>query len=240
MNSLLDTFRATLNTESDPEVAKGMSQYFKGVLRFYGIRAKKLKALYNQFHQSKLKSLPVEDQLQFARKLLSSDFQEEKFVGIHIYARHHRRLDTKDIYELEELIDNFIYDWGSCDSLAGKVLSRAIPYRPEFAELVESWKDCENTWRQRCACIAFVRIARHGQFNDTIINICEKVVTNQERFAQLGVGWVLRELSLADRNLVLDFLRNHYLKFSREGLRYAIEKLPQSLRKEILSSPAGW
>ena len=62
---------------------------------------------------------------------------------------------------------------------------------------------------------------------------------NDERFVQLGLGWVLRELYLADRDLVLSFLAAHYGELSREGLRYAIEKMPAELQMRLLAEHAA-
>jgi 3-methyladenine DNA glycosylase AlkD len=83
--------------------------------------------------------------------------------------------------------------------------------------------------------VTFVKVARFGQHNEEVIAVCGRVVRNPERFAQLGAGWALRELSLADRDRVVEFLRSHYACVSREGLRYAIEKMPASLQRRLLT-----
>lgn len=47
----------------------------------------------------------------------------------------------------------------------------------------------------------------------------------EERFAQTGAGWVLRELSLADQARVVAFVEECIGQFIREGLAYATEKM---------------
>lgn len=106
---------------------------------------------------------------------------------------------------------------------------------PSLAEVVRQWKDADNLWQQRSSCVSFVKLARFGEHNDVILDICATTVKNSERFVQLGTGWVLRELSLADLDLVTDFIKNNYSCFSREGLRYAIEKMDKNLRAELLA-----
>jgi hypothetical protein len=44
----------------------------------------------------------------------------------------------------------------------------------------------------------------------------------------------LRELSLHDLKLVVDFIKKNYRHFSREGLRYAIEKMDNKLKKQLM------
>jgi 3-methyladenine DNA glycosylase AlkD len=65
------------------------------------------------------------------------------------------------------------------------------------AQYLQAWKDSTNVWKQRAACVSFVKLARHGKFNDDILGICAQTVRNPYRFVQLGTGWVLRELWLA-------------------------------------------
>jgi 3-methyladenine DNA glycosylase AlkD len=68
-----------------------------------------------------------------------------------------------------------------------------------------------------------------------LLEIATQVIRNEHRFPQLGAGWLLRELSVADENAVIEFIKENYNLFSREGLRYAIEKMDTGLRKELLS-----
>lgn len=100
--------------------------------------------------------------------------------------------------------------------------------------MVQSWCRSSNDWKQRASCVSFVCLARHGDYNEVILDIAKRVIQNPERFPQLGVGWVLRELSLADESAVVTFIKENYGEFTREGLRYAIEKMEDPLRQELL------
>jgi 3-methyladenine DNA glycosylase AlkD len=75
--------------------------------------------------------------------------------------------------------------------------------------------------------VAFVNEAPHGRYDREILAICRALLRNRDGFVQLGMGWVLRELFLADGSLVLEFLRRHYPLINREALRHAIEKMPE-------------
>ena len=44
---------------------------------------------------------------------------------------------------------------------------------------------------------------------------------------------MLRELGKGDQEALVGFCRQHAAHFSAEGLRYATEKLPVALRKEL-------
>ena len=69
---------------------------------------------------------------------------------------------------------------------------------------------------------------------DLLFESCEKVIPYNERFNQLGVGWVLREMYLAEPKRTIRFIEQHYDLFIREGLRYAIEKMPEVEKNRLL------
>jgi hypothetical protein len=79
-----------------------------------------------------------------------------------------------------------------------------------------------------------VNLARYGNVIAEVLQACKITIKNPERFAQLGAGWVLRELWLAESSTVEAFIKEHHQRVSREGLRYGIEKMPTKFQREIL------
>jgi len=71
-----------------------------------------------------------------------------------------------------------------------------------------------------------------------MLETCSVTVRSPERFAQTGVGWLLRELAAADREAVLAFTRSRLPRRSREGVRYVAERMPKSIQKEVLEEHA--
>lgn len=138
----------------------------------------------------------------------------------------------KDVFDRD-----LAYDWATVDSICGKVLHNIISnesHSRKPGEILRQWaKEGDKKWKQRAACVAYVKLAKHGEHTDDIVAIVDDVIKNQERFAQLGAGWVLRELWLAEPQLVVDFITDRYHHFTREGLAYAIEKMDSSLRDTL-------
>ena len=58
-------------------------------------------------------------------------------------------------------------------------------------------------------------------------------VQNSYRFTQLGVGWVLRDVSVHHPALVIDFLNEHEADFTKEAVRYATEKMTPTQKKQV-------
>ena len=67
----------------------------------------------------------------------------------------------------------------------------------------------------------------------SIIHVMNSAVKNPYRFTQLGVGWVLRDVSVHNKKLVIDFLNTHEDDFTREAVRYATEKMTPTDKKKV-------
>ncbi|MGL1935430.1 MAG: DNA alkylation repair protein [Fibrobacterales bacterium] len=236
-NSLHSVYTHIENILQSNSVLKDKDQferYLKNVVTCMGIRSPAIDVLFKQEYTLTLKTLPQKDQITLGCSLIQSDYFEMKKFGILILNKNIKHISTSELSSFSKLFKNDIYDWATCDTFSSKVLTRLIKKDNAFVLPISQWKSSPHLWQQRASCIALVGLGRHGNHNEIILSICTEVIKNSERFAQLGVGWVLRELSVANTELALTFIQNHYSQFSREGLRYAIEKLEPSLRKNIL------
>lgn len=155
-----------------------------------------------------------------------------KFHGLKVPVLPALLKEQAPLWKLEDEFDGIVNGWATCDGLCGSVLRPLLP-RPELRRRIVSWKDAASPWLQRAAAVTFVNEAKTGLYNAEILEVCRTTVRNPHRFVQLGTGWVLRELSLADRGLVNAFIREHRRGFISEGLRYALEKHPADERAAL-------
>ncbi|EFC36046.1 predicted protein [Naegleria gruberi] len=248
--------RTTLLKVANKDSAKHQEGYMKNVIKFHGLKAPIVEKCWKDTLKSNLQTnIPeLKDQVDVSYELIASKYFEEKSIGIKILASNvknfvpkKKKKSTEDdeigvngLYVVNGIEENLfdkehVYDWATCDTISSTVICELIKRDSSLAQVVQKWKDSDNLWKQRSACVSFVKIAKHGEYNDLIIDICSTTVKNSERFAQLGTGWVLRELSLADLDLVTDFIKENYSHFSREGLRYAVEKMSKDDKEELMS-----
>ncbi len=206
----------------------------KNVVRFHGLKTPVLRALLKE-NAALWKPLPAEAKIELSWLLLRSEWFEEKDWAISIL-KTVKTLDDSWLTRLEKEFDGIVNGWATCDGLCGSVL-RPMLVRPELRRRIVSWKDAESPWLQRAAAVAFVNEAKTGLYNVEILEVCRTTVRNRHRFVQLGTGWVLRELSLADRGLVNRFVLEHRREFIAEGLRYALEKHPADERAALIGVP---
>ena len=76
----------------------------------------------------------------------------------------------------------------------------------------------------------FIRLI---QSISTTVILLLRAVRNPYRFTQLGVGWVLRDVSVYHPDQVITFLRQHRQDMIKEGVRYAVEKMSPSQKARV-------
>ncbi|MFN8667948.1 MAG: DNA alkylation repair protein [Gemmatimonadaceae bacterium] len=229
--------RRALDALADPAVRIGGERYFKGVIPFIGVKAPIVRTVARDLVAAH-RAAQIETLVLAALTLLRQPHMEEKQAGILMLERLKRRWPSTMLDDIDRVFDGATNDWATCDAIAGRVLHPMIERDAAVATRMKRWSAAAHPWRQRAAAVAFVKSARRGAHNATILAICHRLAQRDDRFVQLGMGWVLRELSLADRDAVVTFLQTHAATIRREALRYAIEKMPKRTQAELLRHPA--
>ncbi|KAL4485708.1 hypothetical protein ABPG72_010970 [Tetrahymena utriculariae] len=230
------------------------NKYLKNVVKHRGIQNPNVYKLANSEMKNDIfKSLENNEKLKVAEELMKSVYFEDKLVSISIYEANYKILTEADIDSIKKLIkDGYVQEWASCDSLARPIRKWTLISEHNTRYIAEWSKEEECLWIRRCCCVSQVTRAKKGDkgnfkgYNDLIFEVCERVIKYDQRFNQLGLGWLLRELHVADKKRTISFIENHYDQLSREALRYAIRKMtahqynrllnfnPQNNTKEVL------
>ncbi|KAL7714383.1 Uncharacterized protein QTN25_008082 [Entamoeba marina] len=203
----------------------------------YGLKSAQIQTLFDSFYQSTLQSYSPSFQIYFGYRFLSLHTPEEKRVGILTLSKNINFLTKSHLEDIERILDNDINDWVMCDALSNKVVAQLLKSKDDCVDQVYNWKECGKIWRMRACCIVFVNFANTEE--DKCMDICHTCVKSSERFVQLGVGCLLREMSMNYTTNVVSFIYDNYRYFTREGLRYSIDKLDVSTRKDILNVGKG-
>ncbi len=121
--------------------------------------------------------------------------------------------------------------------MLGRIIDR---HGEKAAREIVKWRSAKNPWLKRMSIVAFVGHARKGDKSfegalKLILDTASVVVKSDHRFHQTGVGWVIREVYKGSPQMAAKFIDRHLKYFSREGLRYAIEKMPEKTRRKYLS-----
>jgi 3-methyladenine DNA glycosylase AlkD len=241
-----------IDLDADLATKAWFEAYLKGVIPFRGLKLPQVKAITKDWYKS-IKSFPLADQTAIAFALLAESYSEEKLAGIVLLQEQlipQGAIDQTDLTRFAQVFQSgAIGDWSTCDWFCMRVLATLVKREGEtWARAIATWKDAENLWQRRASCIPFVTLAKQGDrvfpgFTDLILEVGETVVQSDQRFSQTAVGWLWRELWVAEPERVVGAIEANLTQFSSEGLRYATEKMPREeqlrlrgLRKERLAA----
>ncbi|MFQ6114369.1 MAG: DNA alkylation repair protein, partial [bacterium] len=150
-------------------------------------------------------------------------------------ARFHTTLNRELIEEVESwLLDNHFSNWATTDALSTLIITSLLRKFPELISRVRNWTKLQNLWARRASAVSLVQLARKGQHLDTAYEIANSLFNDGEDLIHKATGWLLREAGKTDPNRLEAFLLKHGSRIPRTALRYAIERLPEEKRKQIL------
>ncbi|CAD7703784.1 unnamed protein product [Ostreobium quekettii] len=223
--------------------------YLRHVITYRGVKTAVIRRLLGEWCTEE--GLGLEEQKRLAYMLMKSEYAEDKFASAIMLQS---KLIPGGVIAWQDDLpifagffdDGHIWDWSTCDWFCIRVLGMLVERqqgpieRERCARSIGDWRDAENLWRRRAACVSFVYLAKRGNeffpgFQDMLLAICSSTIRSPERFHQTGTGWLLREIGTADKHCLLTFCELHIEFFSSEGLRYALEKVPKAERNRFLN-----
>lgn len=248
--SSLARLQSALDEVSTEKTRAFWSRYLKGEAVFRGVpMAGVRKVVHAWWAEEGLGARSVSAQTKVALRLFEETPTEDKLSGVlalsEILLPH---LSDRNLPAFARLFARgHIADWNLCDWFSVKVLGKMLAHAdaPEdLARAISAWRSAQPLWQRRAACVAFVPHAKHGDeriggLTELVLQNADALAQDPARFAQTGAGWVLRELSLADRAAVVSFARAHAGRLSREGMRYIVEKMPAAEKKALLAAHAN-
>jgi len=247
MSALIPRLHARLDALATEKSRLFWNRYLKGTVVFRGVPMASIRtALHDWWRHDGPAALTMSEQKALAIALFEGAFGEDALAGtIALQELLLESITPSDVAAFGDLFDRGrVADWNSCDwfcvKVLGRLVARDLPDRTTTDAIVD-WREARTVWQRRAANVAFVNLARHGDRNfpgfvELMLETCAVTVRSEERFAQTGVGWLLRELGEADQAAVLDFTRQHLPLMSREAVRYVIERMPKALQAELLTA----
>lgn len=130
--------------------------------------------------------------------------------------------------------------WGTCDVLCYRVLNPMMERFPELRGRLVAWADDPRTYVRRAAAVAVIR--SHGSFTVSVPfaeveAICDRLKADREPHVEKAIGWLLKYAYLSYPTETVAFLEANVASLSRTTFRYALEKMPPSLRDRLMARP---
>lgn len=220
---------------SKPEIAEHSARFFKSGAgeygegdQFLGIRVPEQRKIAKKYREITFGEIS---------DLLQSPYHEVRLTAVLILVYKYQKAKKfekhQEIYQF--YINNFggVNNWDLVDSSAKYIAGHFLFEYDQDRSILYELSDSDNLWERRIAIMTTFYFVDKGDFELTL-EIAEKYLGDSEDLIHKASGWMLREIGKQDEALLRNFLDQHYQEMPRTMLRYAIEKLDESVRKNYL------
>ena len=196
------------------------------------------------------KDLPLSE----VPRLLTNRWHEVRLCGLLILVSKFEKLATKRLENDEtaiqgrdDIVTMYLHyaeqanNWDLVDLSAPKILGHWLLLPSDLGDsdykmsVLDELAQSPCLWKQRMSMVCSWKTSQMGD-PSWCLRYAEIHLHHPHDLMHKAVGWMLREMGKrVSMSLLREFLRQHVHEMPRTMLRYAIEKMPESERKEWMS-----
>lgn len=203
----------------------GKGQYGEGD-RFMGITVPLTRGVAMRYKEAPLAT---------AVDLLQSEWHEARLCALLIMVEQMKKArgdGARVIFETYLANTRRINNWDLVDLSAPQIVGGYLKDKPR--DILYRLAASSLLWDNRIAMVSTYAFIKAGQLDDTFA-LALQLIGHGHELMHKAVGWMLREAGKRDFARLRRFVDDHWREMPRTMLRYAIEKYPESERKEVLA-----
>lgn len=231
--AVLTSIRKALKQNSDEKVQKNFEHFFKEKVRFHGVKSAVVAKIARE-HFREIKNSDKKTKFALIEELLKAGYFEESMVAYTWAEMISKSFDEQDFSVLETWLSKYVSNWAECDTLCNHAMGSFIDKYPAYVKDLKAWAKSKNRWVRRGAAVTLIIPARRGKFLKDVFDIADILLRDKDDLVQKGYGWMLKEASKQHQKEVFNYIMKNKKVMPRTALRYAIEKMPENLRKKTM------
>jgi len=232
-SEIIDNIRNNLKNNIDAKYKATAQNYFIEEIKNYGVRTAIVKQISKESFKQ-ISDLKKNDIFSLCEVFLESGYIEESFIVFKWADYISKDFEKRDFKILELWLNKYITNWASCDTLCNHAIGNFIVMYPAYISNLKEWTKSNNRWVRRGSAVSLIAPARKGLFLNDVLEISSMLLNDKDDLVQKGYGWMLKEASRMHQKKIFDFVKENKTIMPRTALRYAIEKMPEKLRKESM------
>ena len=233
MNVSINQIRQILIENADEKTRQSSHRFFKEEIKVYGVKSATVQKISKDFF-ARIKDYPKAEIFALCEKLWQSGYIEDSFVACVWSEMLSKKFEPADFKTFENWIKNYVNNWASCDTFCNHTVGNFVMMYPEFISKIKEFAHDENRWVKRAAAVSLIIPARKGLFLNDIFEIAGILLMETDDLVQKGYGWMLKSASQAHQQAVFEYVMSKKVVMPRTALRYAIEKMPDELKKQAM------
>ncbi|MDF0593031.1 DNA alkylation repair protein [Methanotrichaceae archaeon M04Ac] len=233
-DDVVASVKRQLLEEADERTRESGQRFFKEEVLLYGVKA----SVVRQIAKKSLREMDgreKEEIFALCEELLKSDYGEEAAIAFEWAYSRRKEYEPSDFAVFEGWLSRYVNSWAKCDTLCNHTLGTFIEMYPGYLDNLKVWTGSENRWLRRAAAVTLILPARKGLFLEEVFEISDLLLLDADDLVQKGYGWMLKEASKSHQQEVFDYVMKNKVRMPRTALRYAIEKMPEDLRRRAMA-----
>ena len=235
-SEIVKSIRDELRNNIDEKTLATSQNFFKGKIRNYGVKVPVTNKIAKK-HFSSYDGLTKNEIFEVCEILWQSGYLEESFVACNWSYVVRDKYEPDDFYVFEKWIEKYVNNWASCDTFCNHTVGSLLEMYPDKVKELIKWTYSPNRWMRRSAAVSLIIPARNGKFLNEVFEIADILLTDEDDMVQKGYGWLLKSASMAFQKEIFDYVVSNKAHMPRTALRYAIEKMPEEMRKIAMQKP---
>jgi 3-methyladenine DNA glycosylase AlkD len=233
-NKIIEEVRRKLISVADEHTKSTYKRYFKEDTIAHGVKNALVEKVAASYFPD-VKKLGKKEAFRLCEELLKSDYMEEAFVAAEWAYRFNKEYKPEDFDIFQKWVKNYINNWAKCDTLCNHTIGTIVEMYPQLLENLKLWATSENRWVKRAAAVTLIIPAKRGKFLKDIFEIADILLLDKDDMVQKGYGWMLKDASKAHQEEIFDYVMKNKKVMPRTALRYAIERMPDDLKKQAMA-----
>lgn len=233
MKTILDDLRKDLALNANEKDRVAGERFFKEEVKIMGLKS----AVVGNIAKKHLESLPSKDKktiFSLCEEFFSTGIMEESFVACNWSYSVRKQYEKSDFELFERWVRSYVTNWATCDTLCNHTIGTLVEMHPGLVERLKGWTGSGNRWVRRASAVSLIVPARKGLFLEDVFEIAGLLLTDTDDMVRKGYGWMLKVASQAHLQDVYGFVMRNKEAMPRTALRYAIEKMPPSMKAEAM------
>jgi 3-methyladenine DNA glycosylase AlkD len=233
LESKLEEIREFCKSNSNPEIIKKYSRYFKGGFNGYGIEQKTFETQRDQWIEEWKRNMTLDNYLDLGDHLIREGKYEEKSFAIAFIQSERHNYSVATFDRIGNWFDYGITNWATTDVLCMLVLSSFLIDKVISFDKLKEWTSADSEWQRRAVPVTLNELVKKGLKPESSLQVIEPIIQDKSEYVQKGIGTLLRGLWKSHPDQIEDFLMKWKDKCGRLIIQYSTEKMDKEYRKKF-------
>jgi 3-methyladenine DNA glycosylase AlkD len=233
-HEIIRRIQEELLKNTDEKTIDTYQRYFREKVKYHGVKTAVVLKIASKYYKD-INQLEKQKIFSLCEELLKTDYGEEAAIAFRWAYLVHRLYEPDDFFTFETWLGKYVNSWAKCDDFCNHSVGTIVEKYPVFIQDLKRWAKSENRWLRRGAAVTLILPARQGKFLEDVFEIADILLHDDDDLVQKGYGWMLKEASKLHQQEVFDYIERNKATMPRTALRYAIEKMPQEMKRTAMS-----